>query len=659
MRLAGTYRGGAISGQANLDNLDLSLTQALLPGLNLGGKASGSVDLAMPSTSAMPQVNARLTINGFTRTGALTVSDPVDIALLATLSQANGGDLRALVRRGGATLGRVQARLAPIPGGTTPWSTRLLAAPLSGGIRYSGPAEVLWTLTGIAGQQVTGPIAIGADFGGRLDQPTITGVIRANALKYENEAYGTTISRIALEGRFTQSQFRLVSLTGRAGSGSLSASGSVGLDAAGGFPIDLSATLDKAQLARSDALGATVSGTIRVTNSKANGALIKGDLTIPQARYEIIRQGAAEVAELEGVRRKNAPPVKVEPSAVPSNWKLDIRVRAPNQIFVSGMGLEAEWATDLTVGGTATQPVVTGKLEIVRGTYSFSGRRFTLARSGRVTFDGGPYTNPQLNLSADTTVEGVTATINITGRAFQPQITFTSTPTLPQDEVLSRLLFGSSVTSLSPTQALQLAAALNSLRGSGGGGLNPLGKLRSATGIDRLRVLGADKSTGQGTSLAAGKYISNNIYVEVITDARGFTATQLEIALSKTLSVLSADQLAGREQREPALLEGLLSGHSSLRAERSNPAPDLDRRVASRLALTMPCLRPARPDRHLTRSSRAQSRDVLHVQRLLSRLRSTRTVGAAAAPPRQPGPDGIRRSGQATPTYRIATSHRS
>lgn len=103
---------------------------------------------------------------------------------------------------------------------------------------------------------------------------------------------------------------------------------------------------------------------------------------------------------------------------------------------------------------------------------------------------------------------------------------------------MSRILFGSSVTSLSPVQAIQLASALNSLRGSGGG-LNPLGKLRGIAGVDRLRVLGADQNAGRGTSLAAGKYISNNIYVEIITDARGFTATQLEISLSRALSVLS------------------------------------------------------------------------------------------------------------------------
>ncbi|HLZ78875.1 MAG TPA: translocation/assembly module TamB domain-containing protein, partial [Sphingomonas sp.] len=182
-------------------------------------------------------------------------------------------------------------------------------------------------------------------------------------------------------------------------------------------------------------------------------------------------------------------------------------------------------------------PVVIGRLQVVRGTYNFAGRRLDLENSSTVEFNG-PLLDPDLHITADTAVEGVTATIAIGGTATHPQISFTSTPVLPQDEVLSRLLFGSSVTSLSPTQALQLAAALNSLSGTGGG-VNPLGKLRGASGLDRLRVLGADQTTGRGTSLAAGKYISNRIYVEVITDAKGFTQTQLTIALSKALSILS------------------------------------------------------------------------------------------------------------------------
>jgi translocation and assembly module TamB len=535
--LSGRY-GANTALAARLDGMDVAIVQAFVPGLGLGGRASGTIDYAATTGQAVPVLRARLDIDDFTRTSAYVVSAPVDIAFLGTLD-TSGGDMRALIRRSGAIVGRMQARLAPLGEGAA-LTDRLFAAPLSGGVRYRGPAEVLWTLTGIAGQEVTGPLAMAADFGGRLDQPTLNGLVRANGLTYRNAAFGTVISRIAVEGRFSRSELRLTRFAGRAGDGSVSAEGTIGLDAAAGFPVNLNVTLARAQLADSDALAARVSGTLAITNGPGGG-LIRGDLGIPEARYRIIRQGAAEVAELEGVRRRTDLPADdkaVQAAGLPADWRLDIRVRADNRIFVSGMGLEAEWATDLRVAGTAANPVVLGSLDVVRGTYSFAGRRFDLAETGAVRFEGGAMTNPELDLAATTTVDGVNATITIGGRAQAPQIAFTSTPSLPQDEVLSRLLFGESVTQLSATQAIQLAAALNSLRGSGGG-LNPLGTLRSATGIDRLRVLGADEATGRGTALAAGQYISNDIYVEVITDARGFTATQLEIALSKTLSVLS------------------------------------------------------------------------------------------------------------------------
>ena len=52
-------------------------------------------------------------------------------------------------------------------------------------------------------------------------------------------------------------------------------------------------------------------------------------------------------------------------------------------------------------------------------------------------------------------------------------------------------------------------------------------------------MVGADAATGRGTSVAAGKYLTNNVYVEIVTDTKGFTATQFQIALSRALSLLS------------------------------------------------------------------------------------------------------------------------
>ena len=541
LRLAGTY-GAGMTLQSRLDRLNLSIANAFVPGLGLGGTATGSLDFSQPAGASFPTADAKLRIANFTRSSLASVSTPVNIVFTGRLL-ADGGEARALVQRGTTTIGRMVATLRPLHAGAGAWTTRLTSAPLSGGIRYNGPAGVLFSLGGLTGQQLSGPIAVAADFGGRVSAPRLTGVVKASNLTYDNEIYGTRLSNMQIDGRFTNDRFELTALNARAGDGTVAASGSVGLAADSGFPIDVRATLNNARLARSDAIGATATGTIRVTNSAANGGLIEGDLLIPEARYEIIRQGAAEVPELTGVRRKSdvaraAANPQAAAAGPPGLFKLALRVHADNRLYVSGMGLESEWLADIRIGGTSAAPSVTGQARIVRGTYSFSGKRFDVTR-GIVRFEGGPIGDPSLDIAATTTAEGITATIAITGSALDPRLTFTSTPALPQDEVLSRLLFGSSVTNLSATQALQLASALNGLRGSGGG-LNPLGKLRSVTGIDRLRILGADEATGRGTAVAAGQYLTDDIYIEIITDSRGFTATQLEIALSKALSLLSS-----------------------------------------------------------------------------------------------------------------------
>jgi translocation and assembly module TamB len=390
--------------------------------------------------------------------------------------------------------------------------------------------------------QLSGPIGVAADFSGRVQSPQLAGIVRANNLTFVHETYGTRITQLALQGRFTSSELQITQLSGRAGSGTISGSGTIGFASAAGYPMDIRLKLDDAQLARSDNIGATLTGDLAITNSRANGALISGDLTLPEVRYQIIRQGAAQVVELAGVRRKGEPLPAVnaatqQADAAPSIWKLDLRLRADNRLFIAGMGLESEWSADLRVQGTTATPSIVGEAELIRGTYSFSGQRFDVTR-GHIAFTGARPPNPRLDIVASADIKDVTVNINVSGSANNPQIAFTSSPALPQDEIMARILFGGSVTEISAIQAIQLASSLNSLRG-GGGGLNPLGKLRSAGGFDRLRILGADDTTGRGTAIAAGFYLSDDIYLEIITDARGFTATQIEIALSKALSILS------------------------------------------------------------------------------------------------------------------------
>lgn len=541
LRIAGSY-GDAINLQSRLDKVDVAVLDSFLPGLGLSGRASGSMDWSQASSAAFPNADARLEISRLARTNLGSRSQPVDISLVARLLPT-GGNARFIIRRRGAAVGRMQIDMTPLPPGNASWTERLLAAPLTGGIRYNGPADTLFSLAALADQSLTGNIGVAADFSGRVQTPQLTGVVRANDLVYENDSYGTRLTDLRMRGVFTNDQLEVTELSAKAGDGKVTGKGIVNLSAAKGFPVQLNLDLDRARVARSELISTTATGDVSVTNTAEGAALISGTLRLPETRFKIIRQGAAKVATLTGVRRK-APTGRVRESgnadaisSLPSNWKLDLRLVAPDELYVSGMGLESEWGANLRITGTSDAPTISGDLDLLRGTLGFAGRSFEL-ESGRISFNGGPASNPSIRVTAASEVDGTTVRVNIAGTGQNPAISFSSTPALPQDEIIARILFGNSIGELSAIEAVQLASSLNSLRG-GAGGFSPLGVLQSATGVDRLRMLDADANSGRETAVAFGQYITNDVYVEIVTDARGYTATQLEVSLTRALSVLS------------------------------------------------------------------------------------------------------------------------
>lgn len=540
LHLAGHY-GQRLEIRSRLDGVNLALANPFLPGLGLGGKATGSLDFTQASPASFPSADVRLQAKDFTRTSLASTSLPVDIHLVGRLLP-DGGTAGAIIRRRGAAVGRMQIALHPLRPEAGPWTTRLLAAPLSGGMRYNGPADALFSLAALPDQDLKGIVGVAADFAGRVSAPHVTGLVRANNLTYDNGQYGTRLTRIHLRGSFTGDKLQVESLTARAGEGTVSGQGFVSLSSSEGFPAQLDLDLKRAKIASGGSLSTVATGQVRVINAPGQAPLVKGKLSLPETHYRIVRQGSASVATLGAVRRKpTMRPARItgeaeKARALPADWALDVDIAADNKVFVTGMGLNSEWAADLHAGGTTNAPVYTGGLSLVRGTLVFAGRSFELTE-GRLRFMGNGK-SPDMRIVATGDVEGVTTSITLTGTSDNPQIAFTSLPSLPRDELMARILFGNSVGQLSAVQAVQLAGSLNSLRG-GKGGLNPLGVLQSSAGIDRLRILGADEKTGRATSVALGKYISNNVYIEIVTDARGYTAAQVEVSLSRALSVLS------------------------------------------------------------------------------------------------------------------------
>lgn len=539
-KLAGRFDRDATEIQASLTRMPLAVLDIGYPGLGLGGTATGT--LTIRQAMGAPTGKADLTIRGLTRAGLVLNSRPIDMGVAGVLSADRLG-VRAVMASGGKIIGRGQALI--VPGGASDWASRMQGGRLIAQLRYAGPADTLWRLTGVEMFDLSGPVAIGADVTGSLGQPVIRGAVKAVGARIESATTGTVLTDVQASGRFGGSRLVIDRFAAQAGKdGRVSGTGQFDFAAAKGVGLDLSLNAANAVMIARDDIGATVTGPLTF-HSDGVGGTIAGDVVLNRSRYRLGRATAATAVPQLNIREINIPGGGEEDDVPRKPWTLAIKARAPNGLIVSGLGLNSEWSADLKIGGTPDNPAITGQATLIRGDYEFAGRDFDLAR-GIIRFGGEVPANPALDIAANANVQGLSATIRVTGTALKPEIGFSSTPALPNDELLSRLLFGTSIASLSAPEALQLAAAVAALQ-DGRGGLNPINAVRRAAGLDRLRVLPADVQIGRATSVAAGKYITRRFYAEIITDGQGYSATQIEFQVTRWLSLLSSISTLGRQ----------------------------------------------------------------------------------------------------------------
>ena len=538
--VGGRFSDGSTAIDVTLTRMPLAILDIAYPGLGLGGTASGK--LAYKVGGGAPTGRVDMTIRGLSRSGLVLSSRPIDVGIAGVLSPDRLG-VRAVMASGGRTIGRAQALLAPLGGGDLP--ARIRNAPVIAQLRYVGPADTLWRLTGVELFDLSGPVSIGADVRGRVSAPAISGVVQANGARIESGTTGTVLTNVQATGRFGGSRLRIDRFAADAGKGGrVTGNGAFDFAAAGGIGLAITLQADHAVMINRDDIGATVTGPLTFTSTGVGGQ-IAGTIVLDRSRYRLGQATAASAVPQLNIREINLPGGGEEEEAPKSPWTLAIKARAPNQVMVSGLGLSSEWSAVLDIAGRPDNPAITGRATLIRGDYEFAGREFELER-GIIRFDGESPANPLLDIAADADATGLNATIRVTGTATKPEISFTSVPALPQDELLSRLLFGTSITNLSAPEALQLAAAVAALQ-DGGNGLNPINAVRRAAGLDRLRILPADPQTGQGTSIAAGKYVTRRLYAEIVTDGQGYSATQVEFQVTRWLSLLSSISTLGRQ----------------------------------------------------------------------------------------------------------------
>lgn len=522
--LALAIDGGRVTldGRAG-DELDLRFSARDVP-LSAARILAPKLDLA-------GTLNAQAQVQG--RPGALSGPWTLRIARLATPETRQAGLPPVEIAGEGALQGDRTSVEARLDAGRGANLTLRGSAPLNAAgaldLAAQGKLDAALANPMIAprGQRLTGAVALDMRATGNATAPRLTGAATLSNGSFTDALQGVRLTameaRIAAQGE----NLTIERASARApNGGTLSASGQVRLDPAAGFPGSLRLQGNRAQLVSSGLVTAVADLGLEVSGPLAQRPRIAGRIDVVSLDVAVPDRLPASLRPVDGVKHRNARGTaaarlaaerKARPAArggrpAPAfDAALAFTVSAPNRVFIRGRGIDAELGGEIRVGGTLAAPALDGGFELRRGRLSVLTQRLDFSR-GRLTFAGGVI--PELDFVAETRAADVTARILVSGPADQPSFAFTSEPQLPQDEVLSRLLFARASGSLSPFQALQLAQTAAQF--AGGGGDDSFERLRKSLGVDNLDIqVGAG-----GPTVGASRYLSDNVSVGVKVGAK-------------------------------------------------------------------------------------------------------------------------------------------
>ena len=355
---------------------------------------------------------------------------------------------------------------------------------------------------------------------------------------------GQALSGITGAVRLTNGTAQIDLRSNVEGGGTVAVNGPIGLSGANN--ADVTVQLTDVVLQDPELYRTTVGGTITLQGPLQGGARIAGQLALGQTDVQVPSSGLSTLGSLPDVVHQN-PPADVRrtlsragllPSGAEATggrgggsaaFPLNIVIDAPSRIFIRGRGVDAELGGQLTIGGTSANVIPVGRFELLRGRIDILQQRFELTE-GSASLQGD--FEPYIRLVATTQSAGGTQiSIIVEGPASEPEVTFQSVPDLPQDEVLSQLIFGRDLQSITPLQAVQLASAISTLAGRGGGGV--MDQFRQNLGLDDFDVVTDEDG---GAAVRAGRYLSENVYTDVTVGTGG---TEINLNLDITDEIVA------------------------------------------------------------------------------------------------------------------------
>jgi translocation and assembly module TamB len=222
--------------------------------------------------------------------------------------------------------------------------------------------------------------------------------------------------------------------------------------------------------------------------------------------------------------------------------KLAIAVQSQESLNATSSQVSIAGSVALRVGGTAENPVITGRTNLTSGELFYRNVRYQLQR-GVITFDDPNETNPVLNVSATTTVEQYNLTLSMRGSLDKLTTSYVSDPPLATADIINLIARGKT-TQESAAQSQSTDSMIASQAAS-----QVSSSVQKLAGISSLEI---DPTVGGSTQtsarVAVQQRVTKNLLVTFSTDVSqpGSEIVQGEYQINKRWSVsMARDQLGG------------------------------------------------------------------------------------------------------------------
>lgn len=120
---------------------------------------------------------------------------------------------------------------------------------------------------------------------------------------------------------------------------------------------------------------------------------------------------------------------------------LDLRVEADNTITIQNNLADAVASAFLNIRGTTSEPLVSGRIQLARGTLEFRNERHEITR-GIITLPPRRDADPILDIQSEADIQGYRITTAFSGSLSKLETTLRSDPELPEADIISLVLTG-------------------------------------------------------------------------------------------------------------------------------------------------------------------------------------------------------------------------